>query len=91
MARQRSGRSPQAEPPRPRCTKCGQPGVYVVTLEMKELKLERDAGMSSRPYWRADYHSGAKLEAVLCEGCQESSVSITTSISATLPNAKEKP
>ncbi|HSX22423.1 MAG TPA: hypothetical protein VLE97_06560 [Gaiellaceae bacterium] len=90
MGRQ-SKRAPQAEPPRPRCTKCGQPGVYVVSLEVKELKLERDAGMSARPYWRADYHSGAKLEAVLCEDCQQGSVSITTSVSATLANAKEKP
>lgn len=78
------------EPPRPRCAKCGQPGAYFITLEIKEMKLEREAGMSSRPYWRADFHSGSKLETVLCEGCQDSSISIHTSVSATLANAKEK-
>lgn len=86
----RSGRTPQTEPPRPRCSKCGQPGTHFVTLEIKEMKLERDAGISSRPYWRADFHSGSKLETVLCDGCQQNSVSITTSVSATLANAKEK-
>jgi hypothetical protein len=62
-----------------------------VTLEVKEMKLERDAGISSRPYWRADYHSGSKLEVILCDGCQKSSVSISTAVAATLANVKEKP
>lgn len=80
----------QTEPARPRCSKCGQPGTHFVTLEVKEMKLEREAGMASRPYWRADFHSGTKLETVLCDGCQDSSVSITTSVTATIANAKEK-
>ena len=83
-------RLPQAEPPRPRCATCGQPGVYFVTLEVKEMRLERDAGVTSRPYWIADYRSGSKMEVVLCESCQRSSISVTTSVSATLANAKEK-
>jgi hypothetical protein len=62
-----------------------------VTLEVKEMKLEREAGISSRPYWSADYRSGTKLEVVLCDNCQQSSVSITTAVSATLANVKEKP
>lgn len=81
----------KVEPPRPRCAKCGQPGAYFVTLEVKEMKLERDAGMSSRPYWRSDYHSGTKLEAILCDGCHDSNISISAAVTATLPNAKEKP
>lgn len=80
----------QTEPPRPRCASCGQPGTYFVSLEIKEMKLERDAGVGSRPYWSTDYRNGSKLETVLCDGCQRSSVSITTSVSATLANAKEK-
>lgn len=83
-------KTPQTEPARPRCAKCGQPGTYFVTLEIKEMKLERDAGISSRPYWRADYHSGAKLEVILCDDCQSNSVSITTAVSATLASVKEK-
>ena len=60
----------QTEPPRPRCASCGQPGTYFVSLEIKEMKLERDAGVGSRPYWSADYRNGSKLETVLCDGCQ---------------------
>ena len=82
---------PPAEPPRPRCASCGQPGTYFVSLEVKEMKLERDAGVGSRPYWSADYRSGSKLEVVLCDVCQRSSVTIATSVSATLAQAKEKP
>lgn len=81
----------QAEPPRPRCSKCGKPGVYFVTLEVKEMTLAREAGMSSRPYWRSDYHSGTKLETILCDGCHDNNISISAAVTATLPNAKEKP
>ena len=80
-----------AEPPRPRCASCGQPGTYVVSLEVKEMKLERDAGVGSRPYWTADYRTGSKIETVLCDACQSSSVSVSTSASATMACAKEKP
>ena len=77
------------EPPRPRCSTCGQPGFYFVTLEVKEMKLERDAGVTTRPYWTSDYRSGSKLESVLCEDCKRASVSISAAVSATLANAKE--
>lgn len=84
-------RTPQADPPRPRCATCGQPGTHFVTLEIKEMRLDRDAGVAARPYWRADYHGGSKLETVLCDGCQRNNVSIATSVSATLASVKEKP
>ena len=80
----------QAEPPRPRCSTCGQPGFYFVVLEIKEMKLERDAGVTTRPYWTADYRSGSKLDSVLCEDCKQSSVSISTAVSATIANAKKE-
>jgi hypothetical protein len=83
--------SPCVEPPRPRCASCGQPGAYFVALKIEEMRLERDAGVGSRPYWTADYRSGSKLEVVLCDACQRSSVSIATSVSATMAHAKEKP
>jgi hypothetical protein len=83
-------KTPAPEPARPRCSACGQPGAYFVSLEIKEMRLERDAGVASRPYWTSDYRSGTKLDTVLCEGCQKNHVSITTAVSATLTNAKEK-
>lgn len=78
------------EPPRPRCSTCGQPGAYFMVLEVKEMRLERDAGVTARPYWTADYRNGSKLESVLCEECKRSSVSITAAVSATLALAREK-
>ena len=86
----RNPRAAQAEPPRPRCATCGNPGSYFVTLEVKEMKLEREAGISSRPYWAADYRSGTKLEVVLCDGCQRNNVSVTAAVSATMEHAKER-
>ena len=78
------------DPARPNCATCGKPGAYFVSLEIKEMKLERDAGVSSRPYWTSDYRNGTKLETILCDGCQRSNVSVTTTVSATLTSAKEK-
>lgn len=57
-------------------------------LEVKEMKLERDAGITTRAYWTSDYRSGSKLESVLCEGCKQSSVTISAAISASLTNVK---
>lgn len=60
-----------------------------MTLEVKEMKLERDAGITTRPYWNSDYRSGSKLESVLCEDCKRSNVTISAAVSATLANARE--
>jgi hypothetical protein len=82
--------TPREDPPRPNCSTCGKPGAYFVSLEIKEMKLERDAGVGSRPYWTSDYRNGTKLETILCADCQRSNVSVTTTVSATLANVKEK-
>jgi hypothetical protein len=80
-----------AEPKRPQCMSCGAPGDFEITLEVKELLLERDAGITARPYWKPDYRSGSKLQTVVCASCKSQHVAITLSASATITHAKDVP
>ena len=68
---------------------CGEPGDVEVSLEIKELVLECDAGITSKPYWKADFRSGSRIQTILCVGCKRESIEISLSANARLDHAKE--
>ena len=80
----------QPEPARPLCM-CGSPGAFQVQIEVQELMLERDAGISSRPYWTAKYRTGTKIESIMCQACVRSSVQIQVVATAKVEKAREVP
>ena len=78
------------EPPRPLCM-CGAPGAFQVQIDVQELILDRDAGISSRPYWTAKYRTGTRIEAIMCQTCVRSNVQVQVVASAKVEKAKEVP
>jgi len=72
---------PDAEPPRPPCASCGAPATCEAELVLRDLVLERDAGVRSRPYWSSDYKAQrARVATRLCDACVSANVRIATSI-----------
>jgi len=78
------------EPARPTCM-CGNPGAFQVQIEVTELVLDRDAGISARPYWTPKYRTGTRIESIMCQGCVRSNVQIQVTASAKVDKAKESP
>ena len=78
------------EPARPLCM-CGQPGAFQVQIDVQELVLDRDAGISSRPYWTAKYRTGTRIESIMCQGCVRSNVQVQVVASAKVEKGKEVP
>jgi hypothetical protein len=77
-------------PPRPLCM-CGGPGAFKVEIDVQELVLDREAGISSRPYWSAKYRTGTRIESIMCQSCVRSNVQVQVVASAKLEKAKEVP
>lgn len=65
--------------------------MFLVTIDVQELVLDRDAGMSSRPYWSPKYRTGTRIEAVMCQGCVKSNIQLQVVASAKIEKAKEVP
>ncbi len=84
------GKKDRPDPARPLCM-CGSPGAFLVTIDVQELVLDRDAGMSSRPYWTAKYRTGTRIESIMCQGCVRSNVQLQVVATAKLEKAKEVP
>jgi len=82
--------SDRPEPARPLCA-CGQPGAFQVMIDVQELVLNRDAGMSARPYWTASYRTGTKIEAIMCQRCVAANVRLSVSATATVEHGSEVP
>jgi len=80
----------QPEPARPLCT-CGSPGAFLVQIDVQELVLDRDAGISARPYWSAKYRTGTRIESILCQECVRANVQVQVAVSAKLEKAHEVP
>jgi hypothetical protein len=78
------------DPPRPLCM-CGEPGAFQVQIDVQELILDRDAGISSRPYWTAKYRTGTRIEAIMCQKCLRSNVNVQVVASAKIEKGKEVP
>ena len=60
-----------------------------MTLDVQELELDREAGISSRPYWKAKYRTGTRIESIMCQKCVRSNVQIQLTASATIENGDE--
>lgn len=80
----------QPEPARPLCM-CGSPGAFQVQIEVQELVLDRDAGISSRPYWIAKYRTGTKIESIMCQKCVRANVQLQIVATAKVEKAHEVP
>ena len=78
------------EPPRPLCM-CGDPGAFQVQIDVQELILDRDAGISARPYWTAKYRTGTRIESIMCQTCVRSNVQVQIVASAKVEKVKEVP
>lgn len=78
------------DPPRPLCV-CGSPGAFQVQIDVQELVLDREAGISSRPYWTAKYRTGTRIEAIMCQKCVQASVQLQVVASAKIEKAHEVP
>ena len=78
------------EPARPLCA-CGSPGAFLVEIDIQELVLDRDAGISSRPYWKTGYRTGTKIESIMCQKCVQSNVQLQISATAKVEKAREVP
>lgn len=80
----------QPEPPRPICA-CGSPGVFQVQIDIQELVLDRDAGISARAYWSARHRNGTRIETIMCGKCLRANVQIQISATAKVEKAREVP
>ena len=78
------------DPPRPLCM-CGEPGAFQVQIDVQELVLDREAGISSRPYWTAKYRTGTRIEAIMCQKCVRANVSVQVVASAKVEKGNEVP
>ena len=78
------------EPPRPLCA-CGSPGAFQVQIDVQELVLDRDSGISARAYWTAKYRTGTRIETIMCQSCVRSSVQIQVVATAKVEKAREVP
>jgi hypothetical protein len=70
---------------------CGSPGAFQVQIDVQELVLDRDAGITARPYWTAKYRTGTRIEAIMCQSCVRSNVQLQVVASAKVEKAKEVP
>jgi hypothetical protein len=86
----KKAREDRPEPPRPLCM-CGEPGAFQVQIDIEELVLDRDAGISSRPYWRAKYQTGTKIASIMCGKCVRANVQLQVVASAKVEKAREVP
>ncbi len=91
MPSKRKPADPPPTPPAPPCSNCGEPGTCEVTVEVRGLRLERDAGVHARPYWQPSYRSvETSIKTILCGACVRACVQIDCSVQATLEKAKKK-
>lgn len=77
--------------PRPPCSTCGAPATHQMKLECLVLRLQRDAGLRSEPYWTPHYSEGTSISALVCGTCLQASVKISVAVTANVDKAKEKP
>ncbi len=71
--------------PRPACGVCGNPAGFQVDLQIRELELERDAGVKSQLYWMASYRRTIQsVSMTLCKECLGVRVNVTLDVAATV-------
>jgi hypothetical protein len=83
-------KEPRSEPDRPLCT-CGAPGMFQVLIHVQELVLERDAGISARPYWTSAYRTGTRVDSIMCVTCVRANVQVSVTANATIEKGRVAP
>jgi len=77
--------------PRPPCA-CGKPATDRVEIKVQRLVLEREAGVSSQPYWSPSYrYTRVSVEALICEDCLKRNITVGLTVSASVEKAKPVP
>lgn len=77
--------------PRPACGVCGNPAGFQVDLQIRELELERDAGVKSQPYWMASYRRIVQsVSTTLCKECLGIRVNVTLDVAATVVGTERR-
>ena len=92
MAQRRKKIDETDAPDRPLCG-CGKSlATHQVTLTVRRLVLDREAGARTKAYWSASYHSAhTSIEAVVCDDCLSGKINVSVAVDATLANAKKVP
>jgi hypothetical protein len=83
-----AARKRMEEPPRPLCSVCGGPATHEVLIATRELKLDRDAGVKSQPFWAADYRYGTDIKVLLCAGCKKTRVGVDFQVAVSVEQAR---
>ena len=68
---------------------CGAPGAFQVQIDVQELVLDREAGITSRPYWTAKYRTGTRIESIMCQSCVKSNVQFQVAATAKVEKVHE--
>ncbi|KKM87273.1 hypothetical protein LCGC14_1270560 [marine sediment metagenome] len=78
--------------PRPLCG-CGKnEATHQVTLTVRRLVLDREAGARTNAYWTGSYRSAhTSIEAIVCDDCLASKINVAIAVDATLAQAKKVP
>ena len=92
MAQRRKKIDEADAPERPLCG-CGKNlATHQVTLTVRRLVLDREAGARTKAYWTARYLGAhTSIEAVVCDDCLAGKIHVAIAVDATLAQAKEVP
>lgn len=70
-------------PARPPCATCGHEATCVLSLDVRDLVLERDSGVHSAPYWTSSYKSVVvDISTRLCAECVRAYVKVSMNVRA---------
>jgi len=88
----RSTRMKESEgPERPPCAMCGEPATCVMSLDVRDLILDRDSGVGSRAYWTTSYKTpSSSIEMRLCSSCVGSYVKVSVAVDAKVSARKKE-
>jgi hypothetical protein len=92
MAARRKKIAVEDAPDRPLCG-CGKhPATHQVELTVRRLELDRDKGVSSRPYWTPSYRTVVtSIASVVCDECLAGKINVAVVVDATMAQAKKGP
>lgn len=70
-------------PERPPCAVCAGPATCVMSLDVRDLVLDRDSGVGTRPYWTTSYKTQvSSVEMRLCAACVTRHVKVAVAVEA---------
>lgn len=76
--------------PRSRCTQCSGDATCQMELTVRQLSLERRAGIASEAYWLPSYdRTVSQITALLCAECVKRNVTVSIRVDATIERGKK--